>query len=138
MTTPPRSAPVPVVDQDSEPFWEAARAGRFVLCRSVRTGRWIHPPQETDPDGGPVRFEEVSGRGEVFSFIVVRRSSAPGFEAPYVVGLIELAEQPGLRITAIIDADPEDVSVGAAVRARMAPMGNTGFSAPHMELVPAE
>ncbi|WP_210032580.1 Zn-ribbon domain-containing OB-fold protein [Pseudonocardia parietis] len=139
--------PVPVPDPDSTGYWEATREGKLMLCRCVDTGTWIHPPQERSPSGGKVRFEEVSGRGTVFSFIVVRHQTVPGRRPPYVVGVIELDEQPGLRLTGVIEADPLEVEVGARVRARLVDLppavaaaagvdsGVAGLRAPQFELV---
>ena len=53
--------------------------------------------------------------GAVYSYIVVRQALVPGRVPPYVVALIELAEQPGLRINAVLDADPADVRIGQRV-----------------------
>ena len=90
-----------------------------MLCRCDDTGKWIHPPLERSRfTGGPVHFEEVSGEGTVFSYIVVRQALVPGRMPPYVVALIELDEQPGLRINAVIDCDPADVRIGQRVELR--------------------
>jgi len=70
--------------------------GKLMLCRCDDTGNWIHPPLERSRfTGGPVHFEEVSGDGTIFSYIVVRQPLVPGRVPPYVVGLVELVEQPG-------------------------------------------
>ncbi|MCW2649508.1 MAG: hypothetical protein JWR32_484 [Mycobacterium sp.] len=124
-------APVPVPDPDSAPYWEALKNGKLMLCRCDDTGTWIHPPLERSRfTGGPVHFEEVSGKGSIYSYIVVRQALVPGRTPPYVVGLIELAEQPGLRINAVVDADPADVRVGQQVQARIAELGDSGFCIP--------
>lgn len=136
MTTAETHAPVPVPDVDSAGYWEGARAGRLMLCRADQTGEWIHPPQELSSSGGPTHFEEVSGRGTIFSFIVVRQATVPGHQEPYVVGVIELDEQSGLRLAGIINADPEIVEIGAAVRARLAEIGSSGFRAPEFDVIP--
>ncbi len=120
--------PIPVPDPDSAPFWEGLKHGRLLLCRCDDTGKWIHPPLERSRyTGGPVHFEEVSGEGTVFSYIVVRQALVPGRTPPYVIGLIELAEQPGLRINAVIDADPADVRIGQEVTLRIADLGDSGY-----------
>ena len=128
--------PVPVPDPETMPFWEATRDGKLKVCRCVDTGEWLHPPLERSRrTGGPVRFEEVSGRGTIFSYIVVRQQTVPGHDVPYVVGLVELEEQAGLRMTGIIAADPDQVAVGLPVRARLVPIGDSEFRAPEFELV---
>ena len=80
--------------------------------------------------GGPVHFEEVSGEGTVFSYIVVRQVLVPGRIPPYVVGLIELVEQPGLRINAVIAADPADVRIGQQVKLRITELEESGYRIP--------
>jgi uncharacterized OB-fold protein len=99
-----------------------------MLCRCDDTGKWIHPPLERSRfTGGPVHFEEVTGDGTIFSYIVVRQPVVPGRNPPYVIGVVELAEQPGLRISAIIAVDPADVRIGQAVRMRIVDLGESGY-----------
>lgn len=120
--------PIPLPDPDSAPFWDALKDGKLMLCRCDDTGKWIHPPLERSRfTGGPVHFEEVSGDGTIFSYIVVRQPVVPGRNPPYVIGVVELAEQPGLRISAIIAADPADVRIGQAVMMRIVDLGESGY-----------
>jgi uncharacterized OB-fold protein len=44
--------------------------------------------------------------------------------------LIELAEQPGLRINAVVDADPADVRIGQQVELRIVDLGESGYRIP--------
>jgi len=135
VTHPAGTPPVPVPDPDTAPFWEGLRQGKLMLCRCDDTGKWIHPPLERSRfTGGPVHFEAVSGEGTVFSYIVVRQALVPGRIPPYVIGIIELAEQPGLRINAIIAADPADVRIGQPVRMRIVDLGDSGFRVPEFVL----
>ncbi len=131
MSTPNLLPPIPVPDPDSAPFWEGLRNGKMMLCRCDDTGKWIHPPLERSRfTGGPVHFEEVSGDGVIYSYTVVRQALVPGRIPPYVIGIIELEEQPGLRINAIIDVHPADVRIGQPVRMRIVELGDSGFSVP--------
>ena len=131
MTNPMLLLPVPVPDPDTEPYWEGLKNRKLMLCRCDDTGKWIHPPLERSRfTGGPVHFEEVSGEGTVFSYIVVRQALVPGRVPPYVVALIELAEQPGLRINAVLDADPADVRIGQPVELRIVDLGDSGYRIP--------
>jgi uncharacterized OB-fold protein len=58
----------------------------------------------------------VSGRGEVFSY-TVNHHSWDGSIEPYAIGLVELDEQPGLRLTTnLVRCAPEDVHIGLRVR----------------------
>jgi hypothetical protein len=50
--------------------------------------------------------EPVSGRGTLYSWVVARQAFSTAFldELPFVLGLVELDEQPGLRVlTNIVD-----------------------------------
>ena len=130
------SAPIPVPDADSAGFWAAARDGTLAIARCTECRTWLHPPLERCRRcGGAITFEPVSGDGTLFSFIVVRHPAVPGHEIPYVVALVELAEQPGLRMTAVLDADPDAVKIGMPVRARLVKVGTDGLQAP--EFAPA-
>ncbi|BBZ14879.1 Zn-ribbon domain-containing OB-fold protein [Mycobacterium branderi] len=137
MTNPALLAPIPVPDPDSAPFWNALMDGKLMLCRCDDTGKWIHPPLERSRfTGGPVHFEQVSGAGTIFSYIVVRQPLVPGRMPPYVIGIVELAEQPGLRISAVIAADPAAVRIGQPVTMRIVDLGEGGYRVP--EFVPAD
>lgn len=115
-----RLPPQPRPDADTEAFWSATREGRLALCRCTGCALWLQPPLERCRScAAPTRFETVAGTGSVHSFIVVRHPAVPGYlEAlPYVVALVELDEQEGLRLPArLVDADPAAVRVGSGVR----------------------
>jgi uncharacterized OB-fold protein len=54
----------------------------------------------------------------VYSFTVVRQAFDEAFlgEVPYVVALVELPEQAGLRVlTNLLEVEPDDVEVGMPV-----------------------
>jgi uncharacterized protein len=61
---------------------------------------------------------DVSGRGTIYTFTVVRQAFDPAFagDIPYVVALVELQEAPGLRmLTTITGIEPQEVRVGMQV-----------------------
>ena len=59
----------------------------------------------------------MSGRGIVYSFTVVNREFAPGIKPPYVVALVDLEEQEGLRlVTNLVNVTIGDVRIGMPVR----------------------
>jgi uncharacterized OB-fold protein len=124
--TPPtaRSRPVPVPDERSAPFWEAAANHVLAVARCSRCGAYAHPPDavcsncgSTDPG---FAFQPVSGRGSVRSWTVVRQSFLPGFDAdlPFVLVDVELVEQAELRLIGrLLDGPHAPLALGAAVRA---------------------
>jgi uncharacterized OB-fold protein len=127
--------PQPLPDPDTLEFWESLRGGTLGVCRCLSCGLWMHPPLERCRScAGPVGVQPVAGDGTVISFIVVRQPTVPGRPPPYVVATVELAEQHGLHLVAILDADPDQVTVGAAVRARVVPLPGGDFNVPEFRL----
>jgi uncharacterized OB-fold protein len=112
--------PLPVADDLSRPYWEAARHGVLVIQRCAACATYVHYPKAACPRcGSPdLRPTPVSGRGTVHTFTVSHYVGAPGFEneTPYVIALVELEEQPGLRlISNLRGCPPTAVRVGMPV-----------------------
>jgi uncharacterized OB-fold protein len=126
--------PQPVPDVDSEGFWSATAEGRLAICRCQSCGLWLQPPLERcRVCNGPTAFEEVSGTGEVYSFIVQHQPAVAGYldNLPYVVALVELDEQEGLRLpTRIVGIEPEAVHCGMRVRAQLVGLPGGEFTVP--------
>jgi uncharacterized OB-fold protein len=58
----------------------------------------------------------VSGRATVATFTVNRQPWIPGFEPPYVVAMVELAEERDVRLVSnVVDIAVEDVRIGLDV-----------------------
>ena len=96
--------PQPRPDPDSEGFWSATASGRIELCRCRDCGLWHHPPLERcRACAAETRFDPIAGTGSLRSFIVVRHAAVPGYldAVPYIVGMVELDEQPGLRLVGL-------------------------------------
>ena len=59
----------------------------------------------------------MSGRGQVVTFTINHQPWNPTVQVPYVIALIELDEQKGLRLaTNIVGCPPSDVRIGMRVR----------------------
>jgi uncharacterized OB-fold protein len=124
-TTPAEPAPprafrlLPRLDDRNRPFWTGGEVGelRFWRCRDC--GRWLHPPTPICPSclSKDLAVEPVSGRGVVHTFTVNHQPWYPNLDPPYVVAIVELVEQSGLRLTTnLVGIAPDDVRVGLAVR----------------------
>ncbi|HET6966018.1 MAG TPA: OB-fold domain-containing protein [Acidimicrobiales bacterium] len=110
--------PVPEPDEVSRFYWEAALEGRLVVqsCSSCR--RYLFPPSVACPRclTDTLVPTAVSGRGRVHAFTVARQAFDPSFDVPYVLALVELEEDPEVRIlTNLVESDPGAVSSGAPV-----------------------
>ncbi|OHV33206.1 MULTISPECIES: Zn-ribbon domain-containing OB-fold protein [Pseudofrankia] len=103
--------PVPRPDEISRFFWEGAAAGRLVLQRCVACRKLQYPPDVCCLRCQSEKLEhtDVSGRGFLYSYAVVARPLHTGFvgAVPYVVALVELVEQAGLRLVANLVDVPE-------------------------------
>jgi uncharacterized OB-fold protein len=116
---PPVLQPLPVLDGDTRPFWEAARAHKLVIqrCRACRS--FVFYPRALCPRCHSPRlaWTPVSGEGTIFTFTIARRPAGPAFETrvPYVVALIDLKE--GARMMSNVLAPSVDaVRIGQKVR----------------------
>ena len=95
---------MPVANDLTRPYWDAAREGKLALQRHSKCGGYTHPPAFicgvcSDPDG-ELRFEEVSGKGTLRQWYVAHDTSVEGWEdkVPYAVICVELAEQENLLL----------------------------------------
>lgn len=111
---------LPPLDDTSRPYWTGGAEGRLLIAHCAACARYFHPPRPTCPTcGADPEFVAVSGRGTVFTFTVCHQQFNPSVPTPFVVALIELAEQPGLRLTAnVVDCDPDAVHSGMPVAVR--------------------
>jgi uncharacterized protein len=125
------SPPQPIPDEDSLGFWQALSTGQLAVCRCQDCLRWLQPPLERCPAcWGATKFEPVTGTGVLYSFIVVYQPAIPGYrdKLPYVVALVELDEQPGLRLPGrLLDVEPADAKIGQRVEASVEPLPGGDF-----------
>lgn len=116
---PPRE--VPELTELNSAFWTAGEHGELQIMRCRTCGYWMHPPSPMCPSchGTDVAPEKVSGRGRVFSYTINHRPWRPDLPVPYVIALVELPEQPGLRLTTnVVGCSPEAVRVDMPVNVR--------------------
>lgn len=86
----------PQVDADSEAWWQAVAERRLLLPKCQQCGlRWF-PPTPGCPRCGSTAVElaDASGRGSVYSWVVINRALSPAFadDAPYTILAIDLEE----------------------------------------------
>jgi uncharacterized OB-fold protein len=109
---------LPAVTPENEHFWHGGEAGELRFLRCQDCGYWIHPPGPVCPSclGRDLAVEAVSGRAVVHTFTVNWQPWMPGFDPPYVIAIVDLPEQDGLRLTTnVVDCAPDDVRIGMAV-----------------------
>ena len=108
---------LPSLTPENRAFWTGGAEGKLLILRCGTCGRWVHPPAATcSEDGSPLAPEAVSGKGSVFTFTINRHPFNPAVPPPYVIAIVELAEQEGLRLmTNVVNLDPEQVTIGMPV-----------------------
>jgi uncharacterized OB-fold protein len=127
--------PLPEITPVTQPFWEAAAQGKLMLQRCSGCGNYLWTPRPLCIECGSdrLRWTEVSGRGTVYSFTIIRQVAGRGAsraferEIPYVVAWIDLDEGPrmvsnvvgcpadavgiGMRVTAVFEQLSEEISL---------------------------
>ena len=125
MTNAPRSEPalkpVPESDEVTRFYWDAAAAGHLAIQRCARCARWQHPPDIVCHACQHDRLMPtvVSGFGTLYSYGIAYRAVDRAFNesGPYIVALVELNEQAGLRLlTNVVDGDAMDLRIGMPMR----------------------
>lgn len=109
--------PAPGISDDTRFFWEGAREGRLLIQRCTSCGTLRHPPGPVCPSCHSFDWDtlQASGRGTVYSFVVMHYPEVPPFDHPNPIGLIELEE--GTRLVAqLVGVKPGEVRIGQAVR----------------------
>ncbi|MBI2168126.1 MAG: OB-fold domain-containing protein [Actinobacteria bacterium] len=109
--------PRPSINQDNAYFWEGVEAGELRIQRCTQCRRLRHPGQPACRECGSFDWDWIvaAGTGTVYSFVVHHHPPLPGFEPPFVVGLVELEE--GARVVAeIVGVEGAEVEVGMPVR----------------------
>lgn len=134
--------PGPIATALTEYVWNEAAAGRLAIQRCRACGHAVFYPRAICPNcwAGKLEWETASGRGTLRSFTVVHRPGHPSWApaAPYVVGLVALAEGPTMTslivghiepaVGARVHLEPTDVA-GRILPAFRIVDGNTGDKA---------
>jgi hypothetical protein len=110
--------PLPVIDGESRPYWDALKQHRLTLKRCNDCGKHHFYPRALCPHchSDAVEWVDARGTGTIYSYTIARRPAGPAFKAdtPYVVAVIDLDE--GARMmTNIVTDDVEAVRIGQRV-----------------------
>ena len=110
--------PLPAVTEDGAPYWAACREGRLTAQRCTACGHLRWPPSVLCPKclGEGTEWSTLSGRGTIYSWIIVHRPQHPAFfaDAPYNVAIVELDEGPRLH-TNVVECENDALRIGLPV-----------------------
>jgi hypothetical protein len=121
---------LPVPDDDGAPFWSYAAQGELRMQACSGCGARRFPPRPCCPrcQSFDSEWQRMSGRGRIWSYVVAHPPLLPGYAeaAPYDVIVVELADDPAIRLVGNLVAGPgaplgsvdtERLRIGAPVRA---------------------
>lgn len=112
--------------------WVDGANGQLLIAQCTNCARWAHPPAASCPEcAGTLIAQPVSGLGTVFTHTVNFHPYNPTIPTPYVIAIIELVEQEGLRLAAnIVGCEPESVTCGMSVEVRFEQRGDDAAFVP--------
>ncbi|KAF3996162.1 Zn-ribbon domain-containing OB-fold protein [Glaciimonas immobilis] len=112
------SRKLPALNAENTAFWQGGKNGELLIYHCAPCNTWFHPPAPVCPhcasfEVGP---RPVSGKATVLSYSINHQKWIPGLEVPYVVAIVELADQKGLHfVTNIVDCAPDEVTIDMPV-----------------------
>jgi uncharacterized OB-fold protein len=140
----PKQSPVP--DALDKPYFDACNEDRLVIqnCSAPEhgaAGRLQHPPAAMCGGCGKdanLGWKQLSGRGTIYTYGVVYDSPIAELQAdqPYNVAVIELEEDPGVKMLSHLPGRPvDDVPIGAKVKVMFESTPATGQKVPEWQVV---
>lgn len=115
--------PLPTITELNAPFWQAARQDKLVMqrCKACREFVWCPRPACVECGSDELEWEELSGRGTVYSFTIIRQATGRGAkvfekEIPYAIAWVDLVEGPRFY-TNIVECAVDAIEIGMSVQA---------------------
>lgn len=109
--------PLPGIDNESRPYWEGAKQHKLLIQKCKDCGHHQHYPRAlcTDCGSDAVELVEASGKGEIYTYTIARRTG-PAFadDVPYVPVIVQLEEGPKM-ISWVVTDDVDSVAIGQKV-----------------------
>jgi uncharacterized OB-fold protein len=112
--------PIPRMDPESKPYWEACRRHELYLPQCHTCGSHYYYPRHTCPHclSDDIRWVRLSGKGNIYTFTVIYQHGGAGFRdhLPFVLAYVELEGTNGVKmLTNVVDCDPQTVEIGMPV-----------------------
>jgi len=109
------SKPLPTITEENREFWEGSKRGKLRMQKCGDCSHIRYPISHVCPKclSGKFAWTDLSGRGEVFSYIVFHQLYNKAFEkdVPYNVALVQLEEGPRMYSN-VVGVDNDAVKVG--------------------------
>jgi uncharacterized OB-fold protein len=125
MSVPRPRTDLPTIEDDTRPFWDAAKEGRFLVRRCNACGEVHHYPRPFCPGcwSDDVEWLEASGRATLYTWSTVYVNDLPPFaeRLPYIAAVVDLAEGPRV-MTNLVECDGVELAIGMPVEVRYEPL----------------
>ncbi len=98
---------------ETQPFWDACKDGKLMLPWCKACGRPHFYPRAICPLclSGDLEWRAASGRATLHTFVINHRA-AKGYDAPYVIAVVDLEEGPRMMSNIVIDnPTPEALAI---------------------------
>jgi uncharacterized protein len=112
--------PIPVPNEWTRPFWDAANRGALELQRCQSCGHFQHPPYATCVQcvSTDLKFEPVHGEGAIYAYTIMYHTGDKRFASvvPYASIIVELDDAPGALLAGnLLEAPYTEAKVGRRV-----------------------
>ena len=112
--------PIPVPNEWTKPFWDAAKRHSLELQRCQSCGHFQHPPYATCTQcvSTELKFEPVRGAGAIYAYTIMYHTGDKRFASavPYASIIVELDEAPGALLAGnLLEAEYTEAKVGRRV-----------------------
>lgn len=110
------SRPLPHPSELTQPFWDATKEGRMVIqqCSTCKSFVWTPQMACRKCLTPTLEWTEVSGKGTVYTYVVLHKAAHPAFTAPYAIAVVELDEGPKF-FTDLVEVNVDDIAIGMPV-----------------------
>lgn len=104
---------LPAITPLTRPFWDAVAQGRLMLPLCNACKRHFFRPEVacTHCFATDWQWVEASGRGCLYSYSVLHKAPAPGFQVPLVLAVVELDEGPCM-FSNVVGVEMENIRIG--------------------------
>ncbi|MCU1401497.1 MAG: hypothetical protein JWN62_4606 [Acidimicrobiales bacterium] len=109
--------PAPLPDALTQGFWDAIAARRLAIQRCRECGKFVHTPKASCPFclSLDLFYDEVSGQATLYTYAIAVHQYHPALahRGEYVIALVELPEQDGLRfLSNVVDCPEDELEIG--------------------------
>lgn len=125
--------PIPRPNNDTQPYWDAARDDRLALQHCAACNKVQAVPRSfcghcQSPD---LVWRDSDRQGVIASFSIVQRGPTKAFKdySPYVLALVDVSEGVRLMLN-IVGEDRFEAQIGDPVEIIFETRGNDGFKMP--------